>query len=167
MGCDITYELVKAAVLKAYKLVPEAYRQRFRTWGKWAHQSHMEFVRELTNHFIRWCVASSVDNFDGLCNLVILEQFKDTLSKRVATYLNERKVTTAAEAAGLADEYVLVHKGWLGEPGREPVGLKEVGRSSPSFGMSSGKGSRAAPQKGEDVCNYCREAGHWKSDVRC
>ena len=124
----------------------------------------MEFVRELTNHFNRWCVASSVDNFEGLCNLVILEQFKDTLPRRVATYLNERKVTTAAEGAGLADEYVLVHKCWPGEPGREPVGQKGGGRSPASFGVSSGNWFRAASRKGEDVCNYCREAGHWKSD---
>ncbi|XP_030283654.1 uncharacterized protein LOC115587797 [Sparus aurata] len=164
LGGDLTYKSVKAAVLKAYELVPEAYRQRFRTWEKRANQSHMEFVRELTNHFNRWCVASSVDNFEGLCNLVILEQFKDTLPSRVATYLNERKVTTAAEAAGLADEYVIVHKGRPGEPRREPVGRKEGGRSPVRFGISSCKGFRAAPQNGEDVCNYCREAGHWKSD---
>ena len=34
LGSDLTYESVKAAVLKAYELVPEAYRQRFRTWEK-------------------------------------------------------------------------------------------------------------------------------------
>ena len=28
------YNMVKGAVLKAYELVPEAYRQRFRGWGK-------------------------------------------------------------------------------------------------------------------------------------
>lgn len=33
-----------------------------------------------------------------------------------------------------------------------------------SFGGPTGKGFRAVPQKGENVCNYCREAGHWKSD---
>ena len=125
------------------------------------------FVRELTNHLSCWCVVSSVDNFEGLCNLVILEQFKDTLPSRVATHLNEHKVTTAAQAAGLADEYVLVHKGRPGEPGREPVGQSEGGRSPVRFGVSSGRGFRAAPQKEEDVCNYCREAGHWKSDCQC
>ena len=92
------------------------------TCEKRTNQLHMDFVRELTNHFSRWCVASSVDNFEGLCNLVILEQFKDTLPSRVATHLNEHKVTTAAQAAGLADEYVLVHKFRPGEPGRETVG---------------------------------------------
>ena len=41
-----TYEHVKEAILKAYKLVPEAYRQKFR---------NVEFVREKENLFNRWC----------------------------------------------------------------------------------------------------------------
>lgn len=65
----------------------------------------MEFARELTSHFNRWCVASDVDDFDLLCNLVVLEQFKNSLPKRVATYLAERRVKTVAEAAEVADEF--------------------------------------------------------------
>jgi len=41
---NITCESVKAAVLKAYDLVPEAYRQHFRTSQKRANQSHMDFI---------------------------------------------------------------------------------------------------------------------------
>ena len=52
LGCDLTWESVKASILKAYELVPEAYHQRFRTWAKRANQSHMEFVRELTDHSV-------------------------------------------------------------------------------------------------------------------
>lgn len=39
---------VKVAVLKAYELVPEAYRQRFRSWKKSEKQSHLEIARNLT-----------------------------------------------------------------------------------------------------------------------
>lgn len=76
LGSDsLTYKSVKdCAVLKAYELVPEAYRQRFRTPEKKVARSHLEFVREITNHFNRWCVASGVNNFEGLCDLIILEQ---------------------------------------------------------------------------------------------
>lgn len=51
-----------------------------------------------------------VETFDGLCSLMDLEQFKNSLPSNVATYINERKVKTAAEAAALADENVLMHK---------------------------------------------------------
>lgn len=40
-----SYAKVKAAVLKAYELVPEAYRQRFRTLRKREGETHVEFVR--------------------------------------------------------------------------------------------------------------------------
>ena len=39
------YKRVKSAVLKAYELVPEAYRQRFRGWKRGDKQSHVEFVQ--------------------------------------------------------------------------------------------------------------------------
>ena len=38
------YATVKAAVLRSYELVPEAYRQRFRTWEK-SSSRHMLSLR--------------------------------------------------------------------------------------------------------------------------
>ncbi len=60
------YSKVKAAVLKSYELVPEAYRPRFRGWKK-GNKSHLEFARELGTHFHRWCAAAGVTDFEGLC----------------------------------------------------------------------------------------------------
>ena len=70
------YETVKSAVLKVYELVPEAYRQRFRSRGKLDDQTYTEFVRDLISLFERWCTASKVDTFEGLYDLLILEQLK-------------------------------------------------------------------------------------------
>ncbi|KAI3369574.1 hypothetical protein L3Q82_024383 [Scortum barcoo] len=64
---------VKAAVLKSYELVPEAYRT------------------------------------PGICQGA--EQFKNSVPSHIVTHINEHKVKTAAEAATLADEYVLTHHG--------------------------------------------------------
>uniref|UniRef100_A0AAV2M874 G-protein coupled receptors family 1 profile domain-containing protein n=1 Tax=Knipowitschia caucasica TaxID=637954 RepID=A0AAV2M874_KNICA len=63
------YDVVKAAVLKAYELVPEAYRQRFRMCKKSGGQSYLEFTRDLKAHFSRWCAASKVTNFEKLGSL--------------------------------------------------------------------------------------------------
>ncbi|XP_062287781.1 uncharacterized protein LOC133992986 [Scomber scombrus] len=52
------YSVVKSSVLKAYELVPEAYRQRFRNWRKTGTQTHVEFARDLVTHFNRWCSSS-------------------------------------------------------------------------------------------------------------
>ena len=105
------YVKVKAAVLKAYELVPEAYWQHFRSFRKREHQAYVEFVRDMVLQFNRWCSASEVGTFEQLCDLVALEQFKNCVPENVATYLNEQKVKTPQEAVVLADEYILTHKG--------------------------------------------------------
>lgn len=98
------YDKVKTAVLKTYELVPEAYRQRFRSWKK-EDKSYLEFARDLVIHFNRWCSASEVKDFDDLCNLMVLEQFKNSVPERISMYISEQRVRTAGEAAALADDY--------------------------------------------------------------
>ncbi len=52
----LRYATVKTAVLKAYELVPEAYRQRFRGWKR-GDKSHLEFARDLSTQFDRYIVT--------------------------------------------------------------------------------------------------------------
>ena len=44
------YEHVKEAILKAYELVPEAYRQKFRNYLKYDSKTHVEFARGKIDH---------------------------------------------------------------------------------------------------------------------
>lgn len=46
---------------------------------------------------------------------MVLEQFKNSVSVHVATYLNEQKAKTVAVAAAMADNYVLMHRAGFGE----------------------------------------------------
>lgn len=69
---NLTYDTVKSTVLKAYQLTAEAYRQRFRQWVKADKQTHVEFVRELTSHFQRWCAAENVTTLERLGELMVL-----------------------------------------------------------------------------------------------
>ncbi len=57
---SLDYDVVKATVLLAYELVPEAYRQKFRTCEKSANQTYVEFAREKTGLLDKWCTASKV-----------------------------------------------------------------------------------------------------------
>lgn len=75
--------------MRAYELVPEAYRQRFRSWGKSDKQSHVEIARDLTKHFNRWCSALEVTTFKDLCDLMVLEQFKNCIPPEVTTHIIE------------------------------------------------------------------------------
>ena len=44
------YDKVKELILKAYELVPEAYRQKFRSCRKENDQTHAEFARTKNNY---------------------------------------------------------------------------------------------------------------------
>ncbi len=94
------YLTVKNAV---YELVPEAYRQKCRSWNKTDSQTHVEFVHDISVYFNRWCTASNVKTLDDLKELMLLEQLKNSVSQRVATYISERKPDTAYEATVMAD----------------------------------------------------------------
>ena len=104
------YDTVKQAILKAYELVPEAYRQKFRDLKVNDSQTHVEYVREKERLFDRWCRSRDVTGFDGLRNLVLLEDFKDNVHKGVRVHLDDLDVTDVKEAARRADDYTVTHK---------------------------------------------------------
>ncbi len=91
---SLDYEIVKAAVLRAYELVPEAYRQRFRNLVKAAKQTYVEFAREKKTLFEKWCLANKVMGFEQLQELILLEEFKNCAPEHLVVHLNEQKVGT-------------------------------------------------------------------------
>lgn len=107
---SLNYECVKAAILRAYELVPEAYRQKFRNYKKSSNQSYVEFAREKGTLFDKWCSSCKALDYKSLRETILIEEFKRCLPNRVVVYLNEQKVSTLPCAAILADEYVLTHK---------------------------------------------------------
>lgn len=98
------YDTVKCAILRAYELVPEAYRQWFRNFRKKDHQTYVELAREKERLFDRWCASLKVDSLELLRQVVLIEEFKNCVPEVVATYLNKHKVKTLEEAAVLSDE---------------------------------------------------------------
>ncbi len=107
---SLDYDVVKAAVLRAYELVPEAYRLKFRNHKKVVTQTFVEFSREKQTLFDKRCTTCKVATFQQLCELMLLEDFKGCLSDNLVVHLNEHKVSSLAEAAVLVDEFVLTHK---------------------------------------------------------
>lgn len=67
------YDIIKENILKAYELVSEAYRQKFRNYKKFNEQTHVEFSREKQNLFERWCSSKHVgSNFEKLKQIILL-----------------------------------------------------------------------------------------------
>ncbi len=107
---SLDYDILKALVLRAYELVPEAYRQKFRGHLKAANQTFVEFAREKGTLFDKWCQSNKVNDFEQLRELVLLEDFKNTLPDKIVVHLNEQKVNMLAQAAVFADKFVLTHR---------------------------------------------------------
>lgn len=64
--------------------------------------TYIEFVREKVILFDRWLNSQSITTFEGLRDLIIIEDFKNSLSKNVATFVGERKDLTPSSVAVLA-----------------------------------------------------------------
>ena len=176
------YQAVKKAILKAYELVPEAYRQKFRNSKKKEDQTHVEFAREKEQLFARWCESKDIDkNYDKLRQLLLIEEFKRCVHSDIKTHLDERKVDTLNEAAVMADDYSLTHKGsFVKNSNQSKFNSSKSGQSRNSTGSSpssdkqkvtdkdqsdSKKGQRAgAGSPSGPICNYCKKVGHVMSE---
>ena len=138
------YDAVKAAILKAYELVPETYRQKFRNYKKDDKQTYFEIANQTEVYFDSWCSAKKViSDFDKLRQIILIEQFKRCVHDDLKTYLDEKNVETLHEMAVLADDYALTHKrsfkprqGGYSKPGGGSGGFGDSG-----FGGSSSSGS--------------------------
>ena len=181
------YDTVKDLILKAYELVPEAYRQKFRNWDKRSDQTYVEFARTKEQLFDRWCNSKKVDkNFLNLRQLMLIEEFKRCVSSEIKTFIDEQNAETLDKAATLADDYSLTHKvSFAGKP-NQSFTFKGAGNQKQQISSNEVKGQsqgymrneRSNEQKseyksgsnpkgpsfGNVVCHYCKKTGHFMSD---
>ena len=166
------YEHVKEAILKAYELVPEAYRQKFRNYLKYDSKTHVEFAREKENLFNRWCHSKEIgQDFKKLKQMVLLEEFKDKVRPDIRSHLDEQKVEELEKAAVMADDYALTHKmssksgnpqqkRYHGSGNRENISRnmddrKRQGKSTENVGLVR----KVEPLK-PISCGHCGKPGH-------
>ena len=174
----VDYNSVKNAILKAYELVPEAYRQKFRNYRKQESQTHVEFAHEKEVYFDRWCNSREVGtDFEKLRQVILIEEFKRCVRDDIKTYLDEQKVENLAKAAAYADDYALTHKSTFNKNksfGPAKKSYPEIGKKSENVApeKSSDKGQTSnqimskdrKPRSFAPVCHYCKKPGHVMSD---
>lgn len=156
------YDQVKSEVRRAYELVLEAYRQKFRRLKKRDGQTFCEFGREKEALFDRWCQSTTVHNFEELRDLILLEEFRNCLPDKICTYINEQKVKTVADAAVLAEEYVLTHR----DSERSMPPFKPYVAQFKTQTHGEEKIKESVNLKGR-VCFYCKKAGSHNKPVFC
>ena len=170
-----SYDTVKELILKAYELVPEAYRQKFRNCKKENEQTHVEFARTKEQLFDRWCSSKKIgSDHEKLRQLMLVEEFKRCINSDIKSFLDEKQVETLEAAARLADDYALTHKVSFinkSNPSRRPFFPHSGSKHSPS--NTPGSHSQTITPKpkplGENknqnplsqpICNYCKRTGH-------
>ena len=170
-----SYDTVKELILKAYELVPEAYRQKFRNCKKENEQTHVEFARTKEQLFDRWCSSKKIgSNHEKLRQLMLVEEFKRCINSDIKSFLDEKQVETLEAAAILADDYALTHKVSFinkSNPSRRPFFPQSGSKHSPS--NPSGNYSQTFTPKpkssaenkdqnplSQPICNYCKRTGH-------
>lgn len=56
-----------------------------------------------------WYAAKNVKDFVQLKQLILMEDFKNSLPEKATTYLNESGEVDASKSAVLVDDYMLTH----------------------------------------------------------
>ena len=170
-----SYETVKELILKAYELVPEAYRQKFRNCKKENEQTHVEFARTKEQLFDRWYSSKKIgSDHEKLRQLMLVEEFKRYINSDIKSILDEKQVETLEAAARLADDYALKHKVSFinkSNPSRRPFFPQSGSKHSPSNppgsysqtftpkSKSFGENKDQIPLS-QPICNYCKKTGH-------
>ena len=161
------FEHVKKEILKAYELVPEAYRQKFRNCKKTDEQTYVEFARDKDILFNRWCGSKDVKTFDQLKELILVEEFKRCVHPDIRTHLDEQHVETLAEASTKADDYSLTHKRLMNRNGAHQKGTfstKQKSDTDKPATPSSETHEAATKTINRKTCNYCKKQGHVKDE---
>ena len=151
------YERVKKAILDAFSITEEGYRQNFRNYYKSISQTFLEFASEKLRAFKRWMKSANITTFDELVNLIVMEEFKRKLPTNIMLHIEDRQEKELLKAASIADSYHLIHKqSFRSNPGKRfEANVKPVSEKVP--GKSDDSGKRAPDTQN---CSYCKKQGH-------
>ena len=83
---------LKILFLRLLRLVPEAYRQKFRNCRKEHDKTRVEFAGTKEQLFDRWCSSKNVKSDHAkLRQLMLVEEFKRRIHSDVKLFLTKRK----------------------------------------------------------------------------
>lgn len=81
------YRRLKEALLKEFKLSPNVYLERFNMCNKTVDETYVTFASKLTGYLSYYIDSRGVDSFDKLCELLVCDRIKSTLSDNCLRYV--------------------------------------------------------------------------------
>ncbi|XP_019633436.1 PREDICTED: uncharacterized protein LOC109476860, partial [Branchiostoma belcheri] len=156
------YVKVKEAILKRYELTEDGFKKKFRSEVPQEGEVPDQYIVRLSSYLNRWIELSSTPKtYEGICDLVVQEQFLDLCPLDLSIHLRERKPKSLEEMGRMSDQYLTAHETSLAE-GVRP---RNSSRSEGEPGRKSGQGGSGEPGGGfRKTCYHCRETGHVKAD---
>ena len=106
-----TYQVLKESLLKRFQCTAEGFRLRFRQARPDTTSPCEIFAMDLRRLLERWLSLSKVSDFEGIKDLLLQEQFIDSVSKDLSVFLIEKNVSTFAEMIKQAENFRMAHPG--------------------------------------------------------
>ena len=160
------YEKVKDAVLLAYELNAEAYRQNFRQSRMDSKMNYVEFANIKSKEFGKWMSAAKIDSFDGLVETILIEEFLGKIPLEVRQYLSD-KSGSLVKLAQMADTFALTKKLGKGPSqqshikGKFPPVEKKPSSHCSKCGKFGATHDQCPDFVKEIMCHKCKEKGHY------
>ena len=151
---NTNYDDVKKTILSSYSISTEGYRQAFRSFNKLQYQTYHEFASEKLRGLKKWLKSASVDTFDGLINIIALEEFTRKIPYSIKVHLIDKGENDLIKAAQLADVFSLVHR----SPTRERRVQQHIVKSN--SGLKDGEQVDQSSLKTNITCSFCKKHGH-------
>ena len=157
------YDKVKDALLKRYQLTEDGFRLKFREGQPESGESPGQFLTRIGNYLARWMkLANAGETYEGLRNLIIMEQYIRMCPKDLAVYLKERHHETMEEVAVASEKFLEAH----GKTLATGQGKKDS-KNSQSQQKGPQRGWNNSGDQGNDIqCYNCSRRGHGKQHCR-
>ncbi|CAM4452385.1 unnamed protein product [Lepidochelys olivacea] len=99
------YGKFKDLVLKQFQITPETYRVKFRALKRRPGLSNVAYVNQMKDLLDKWVKGRGGTSFEGMCDLVIQEQFLTMTNDDIKQCFWDKKIDSAESLASYADQY--------------------------------------------------------------
>ena len=150
------YDHLKNALLTRFQMTADDFRRKFLTSRQNGAELPSQFLSRLEHYLSRWISLSKVDeSFDGLRNLLLREQFVNSVPRDLSIYLREHAATDLNVVSDLACRFAMARSS--GGYREQPTNRS---RLAPVRASNEGRSNETRAPYSPPRCYTCGETGH-------
>lgn len=149
---SLDYSKVRKALLQQFKFTAQGYQEKFRNDRAEDGETGRQFSARLSSYFDHWVeMANIFKSFEGLRDLIILEQFYHCCHSNLVVFLKELECNSLDGLANVADRFLKAQS------------LSNLGKL-PSDAPEGPKVAAGTPRRAVQKCFLCNRPGHRAQD---